>query len=148
MERGEVTGSGSITWASLKATNGDWLRDGKLRLLVQYGAARHVELPTVPWIYDYARSDADRAAMNLVFIRQEYGRPYVAPPGLAPAMISVLRRTFDATMRDPAFLADAKRHSLDIDPISGEQLDSLIAGLYKTPPDVLARVKGMIGAER
>jgi tripartite-type tricarboxylate transporter receptor subunit TctC len=145
MEKGEVAGTGSITWASLKATNSEWLRDGKVRLIVQYGLAKHAELPDVAWIYDYARSDADRAAMNLVFVRQEYGRPYVAPPGLGPRMTAVLRRAFDATMNDVDFLSDAKRRGLDIDPITGEQFDKMISDLYATPPAVVERVKAVLG---
>jgi tripartite-type tricarboxylate transporter receptor subunit TctC len=145
MERGEVAGTGSITWASLKATNGEWLRDGKVRLLVQYGVVRHSDLPDVPSIYEYAKSDADRAAMSLVFGRQEYGRPYVAPPALPASIVDLLRRAFDATMKDPAFLKDAKSRGLDIDPITGEQMDLIIANLYKSPPEILERVKGILG---
>jgi tripartite-type tricarboxylate transporter receptor subunit TctC len=145
MERGEVAGNGGITWASLKATHGDWLRDRKVNVIVQYGLSKHPELPQVPWIYDYAKNDDQRAAMNLVFARQEFGRPYVGPPGMAPALVETLRRAFDATMKDPAFLADAKKRKLDIDPITGERVQSIIADLYKTPPAVVARVKAILG---
>jgi hypothetical protein len=145
MERGEVQGNGGITWASAKATIGEWLTSKKVRVFVQYGLTKHPELPGVPWIYDYAKNADDRAAMNMVFARQEYGRPYVAPPGLPPATVETLRRAFDATMKDPAFLADAEKRKLDIDPITGEQVQAIIADLFKTPPAVVARVKKILG---
>ena len=145
MERGEVEGNGGITWASAKATIGEWLATKKVRVFVQYGLSKHPELPDVPWIYDYAKSSDDRAAMNMVFARQEYGRPYVAPPGVAPALVETLRRAFDATMKDPEFLADAEKRKLDIDPITGEQVQDIIADLFRTPPAVVERVKKILG---
>jgi tripartite-type tricarboxylate transporter receptor subunit TctC len=145
MERGEVAGNGGITWASAKATIGEWLETKKVRVFVQYGLSKHPELPNVPWIYDYAKTADDRAAMNMVFARQEYGRPYVAPPGLAPALVETLRRAFDATMKDPEFLADADKRKLDIDSITGEQVQDIIADLFKTTPAVVERVKTILG---
>lgn len=144
MEKGEVQGIASITFASLKATHGEWLRDKKIRIFVQYGLAKRPELPDVSWVFDYARTPAQRAAMNLVFVRQEYGRPYVAPPGIAPQVKNTLRRAFDATMKDPAFVADANKRKLEIDPITGEQMDKMVADLYQTPPDVLAHVRSIL----
>lgn len=145
MEQGEVQGNGGITWASLKATQGEWLRDGKVRLIVQYGLAKHPDLASVPWIYDYAKTPEQRAAMNLVFARQEFGRPYVAPPGLPPIVVAALRRGFDDTMTDPEFLADAARRAIDIDPVGGAAIQTLIEEIYKTPKAVVARVKEIIG---
>ena len=101
MERGEVAGNIGITWASLKATNGAWLREHKVRVIIQYGLAKHPELPGVPWIYDYAKNDAERAAMDLVFSNQEFGRPFLTPPGVPEAVVKTLRTAFEETMRDP-----------------------------------------------
>jgi tripartite-type tricarboxylate transporter receptor subunit TctC len=141
MERGEVTGNGGTTWASLKATQTQWLQDGKVRVILQYGLSKHPELPNVPWIYDYAKSADDRAAMNLVFARQEFGRPYAAPPDVPAPIIAVLRKAFDETMKDPAFLAEAEKRRLDLDPISGEDIQKLVTDLYSASPEVIARVK-------
>jgi|1185.fasta_scaffold70599_1 tripartite-type tricarboxylate transporter receptor subunit TctC len=145
MEQGEVQGNGGITWASLKATQGEWLRDGKVRLIVQYGLAKHPDLAAVPWVYDYAKTSEQRAAMNLVFARQEFGRPYVAPPGLPPTVVAALRQGFDATMADPEFRADAARRAIDIDAVGGTEIQALIEEIYKTPKAVIARVKEIIG---
>lgn len=150
MERGEVTGNGGITWASLKATQSSWLNGGKVRVILQYGLSRHPELPNVPWIYDYAKTSDQRAAMNMVFARQEFGRPYAAPPDVPAATVAALRRAFDATMNDPAFRADAAKRRLDLDPIDGQEIQRLIDDLYKTPSAVVERVKAILAqsAER
>jgi tripartite-type tricarboxylate transporter receptor subunit TctC len=145
MERGEVQGNGGITWASLKATQAQWLREGKVRPILQYGLSKHPELPQTDWIYDWARTPDQRAAMNMVFARQEFGRPYVGPPGLSPAVVATLRKAFDATMNDAEFLADARRRAIDIEPIGGAEIESLVIEIFKTPPAVVARVKEIIG---
>jgi tripartite-type tricarboxylate transporter receptor subunit TctC len=81
----------------------------------------------------------------MVFARQEFGRPYVAPPNLSPALVATLRRSFEDTMRDADFLADAKRRAIDIDPVGGAEIQSLIQEIYKATPAVVARVKEIIG---
>lgn len=148
MERGEVTGTGSITWASLKATHGKWLKDGKVRLLVQFGVEKHPELTNVPWIFDFARNDDDRAALNLVFVRQEYGRPYLAPPGLAAPVAKALQTAFDATMKDPAFVADVKKRNLEVDAITGQEMERLIRKVYATPLPIVERVRGILDSDK
>ena len=148
MERGEVTANGGTTWASLKATQGQWLQDGKVKVILQYGLNKHPELATVPWIYDYAKTADDRAAMNLVFARQEFGRPYAGPPDMPAPILALYRQAFDATMKDPVFLADADKRKLDLDPITGDQIQKLIDDLYTSSPAVVARVKVILEAER
>jgi tripartite-type tricarboxylate transporter receptor subunit TctC len=95
----------------------------------------------VSWIYDYAKSADDKAAMNLVFARQEFGRPYTAPPDVPAPVVAVLRKAFDETMKDKAFLADAQKRRLDLDPIGGEDIQKLVDDLYAASPAVIARVK-------
>lgn len=148
MERGEVTGNGGTTWASLKATQGQWLKEGKIRVILQFGLSKHAELPKAPWIYDYAKTPDDRAAMNLVFARQEFGRPYAAPPDVPAPVVAVLRKAFDAMVKDPVFLADAEKRRLDLDPISGAEIQKLVDELYTASPAVVARVKVILEQER
>ena len=147
MERGEATGNGGTTWASLKATQAQWLQEGKIRVILQYGLSKHPELPNVPWIYDYAKTDDDKAAMNLVFARQEFGRPYAGPPELPPAILALYRKAFDETMQDQAFLADAEKRRLDLDPITGDAIQKLVDELYKASPAVVDRVKDILAKE-
>jgi len=144
MERGEVAGNVGITWASLKATNGAWLREGKIRVVIQYGLAKHPELPGVSWVYDYARTDEDRAAMDLSFGNQEFGRPFVAPPGVPGPVVGILRTAFDNTMADPEFRADAEKRQIDLDFTSGAEIETLIGKFYQTPPAVVERIKTIL----
>jgi tripartite-type tricarboxylate transporter receptor subunit TctC len=145
LERGEVTGNVGITWASLKATEGEWIRDKKVQVFVQFGLTKHPELPNVSWIYDYAKNDDDRAAMNLIFAAQEFGRPYAVAPEVPAAVVATLRQAFDATMQDKGFLADAAKRKLDLDPVGGKNIQSIMDDMYKASPATIARVKGILG---
>jgi tripartite-type tricarboxylate transporter receptor subunit TctC len=136
MERGEVHGNAGIGWVSVKTQSLAWLNEGKIKIPVQFGFERHVDLPNVPTAYSLATTEAQRQALALVFARQEYGRPFLAPPGVPPARIAVLRRAFDATMKDVDFLAEAERLMLEIEPMTGEVLQDMVAKLAATPPDV------------
>ena len=144
MERGEVGGNVGITWASLKATNADWLRDGKIRVFVQFGLNKHPELPKASRIFDYARSDDDRAAMNLVFGPSEFGRPYLAPPGVPEPVVAILRNSFDETMKDREFIEEAQRRAVDIDPTPGVEIQALTDSMYHSPPALVERVKAIL----
>jgi tripartite-type tricarboxylate transporter receptor subunit TctC len=148
MERGEVEGNGGITWASLKATEARALADRNLKLLVQFGLTRHPELTNVPWIFDYAKSDADRAALNLVLTTQEFGRPYFVAEGVPDATVAMLRAAFDATMKDMGFRADAHKRGLDLEPVAGADIQGMVAAIYATRPDVVARVRTILDAVR
>jgi tripartite-type tricarboxylate transporter receptor subunit TctC len=144
MERGEVHGNAGTTWASIKLQHPDWIREKKVRVFVQYAKDKHPELTHVPQMMDLAKSKADRQALNLMYVRQEYQRPYIAPPGLPAVRVKTLRTAFNATMRDPAYLADALKRRLEINPLRGEEIDSLIAEVYKTPKVVVERVKKIL----
>jgi tripartite-type tricarboxylate transporter receptor subunit TctC len=144
MERGEAGGVVGITWASVKATNGSWLRDDKIRVFAQFGLKKHPELPDVSWIYDYAHTDDDRAAMDLAFGNSEFGRPFMAPPGVPDRVVEILRDAFEDTMSDPAFQADAEKRELDLSFTSGREIQSLIEKIYQTPPAVVARVRQIV----
>lgn len=147
MERGEVQGLAATTWNSTKARDADWLKDKKISIMTQYGRTRHPDLPNVPLIWDYVSNENDRLALNIVFSRQEMGRPYVAPPGMAANRLRSVRSAFDATMKDPAFLADAKKADIDIEALNGQQVSALVAELYKTPQDVVLRVRKALSAK-
>jgi len=143
MERGEVQGIGGITWASIKATMGERLATKKIVLVAQYGLQKHPDLLDVPHVLSFAKTDDQRAALLLPFATQEFGRPYIAPPDLPPAIAQALRKSFWDTMHDPEFLADAKGRGLDIDPASGEEIENLVEQLYATPPAVVERLRAI-----
>jgi tripartite-type tricarboxylate transporter receptor subunit TctC len=140
LEHGEVQGT-IANWSTLKALNSNWLADNKIRLLAQWGLKKLPAIGSVPSIFDFIKTDADRAAIKLVVARLEYGRPFFVPPGVPPDRVEALRRAFDATVKDPAFLGEATMARIDIDPLSGEEVQTLVEEVSKTPPDVVARVR-------
>jgi tripartite-type tricarboxylate transporter receptor subunit TctC len=141
MERGELQGMGSNAWLSLKALNADWIKEGKVIPIVHFNFERHPDLLNVPTIFDATKTDSDRQAMALMVGRLEYGRPFFLPPGVAAERVHYMRRAFDATMKDPAYLADAERAKIDVDPITGERVNELIDKAMQTPPEVVKRVR-------
>jgi tripartite-type tricarboxylate transporter receptor subunit TctC len=144
IERGEVQGIGGLGWASVKAQTPHWISEKKIKVLAQYGLKRYSELPDVPTMFELAKSEADRQAMAMLFARTEYGRPYFLPPDVPAERVTALRRAFDATMKDPAFVAEAGKLQFEVDPLTGEVVQALVAQLAATPPDVVARVRAAL----
>jgi len=144
MERGEVLGIGASTWSSLKALNSNWLQEKKVRIIAQWGLKRHSDFADLPMVLDLAKTQADRQALQLVLSRQEFGRPFFLPPNVAPDRTDALRRAFDATMKDPAYRAEAEKLKLDVDPLSGEHVATLVEQVSKTPPEVVDRVRAAL----
>ena len=146
IERGELEGQGGIGWAAVKAQVPQWITERKIKVIAQYGLKRHPDLADVPTMLELATSDPDRQALTMLFARTEYGRPYFLPPEVPAARVEALRRAFDATMRDPAFVSDAAKLQLEIDPMTGEAVQALVGDLAATPPDVVARVRAILEA--
>ena len=146
IERGELEGQGGIGWAAVKAQVPQWITERKIKVIAQYGLKRHPDLADVPTMLELATSDPDRQALTMLFARTEYGRPYFLPPEVPAARVEALRRAFDATMRDPAFVADAAKLQLEIDPMSGEAVQALVGDLAATPAQVVARVRAILEA--
>src|SRR5215510_269592 len=141
MERGEIHGNGATNWSTLKALNASWIEEKKVKVLAQWALKKHPELPDVPLILDVAKSDADRAALKLVIARLEYGRPFFMPPNVPPERVAAVRRAFDATMKDPAYLAEAEKLKIDVDPLSGEEVAALVEQVTRTPGETVTRVR-------
>ncbi len=141
MERDEVHAIGAITWASVKGTMDDKLRAKEVVMVGQYGAKVHPELPDVTHVPSLAKTPEDAAALRLLFATQEFGRPYITSPGTPADIVAILQKSFMATMKDSAFLADAKQRGLDIEPTEGAEIQTLVEMLYKTPPAVVERVR-------
>ena len=137
MERGEVEGRCGISWSSVKARTGKWLRQKKIKVLLQMSTFRHPELPNVPMVTDFAKSKKDRQALRLIFALGAFGRPFMAPPGVPAGTVKMLRAAFMATLGDKKFLAAARKRKLEVQPVSGEEVQRLIAQLYAAPQDVV-----------
>jgi tripartite-type tricarboxylate transporter receptor subunit TctC len=143
MERGEVEGYCSFTWGSIKSARPRWIEEKQINILLQLTMRKHPELAHVPLVMDFARDEAARRAFDLVFADQEMARPIFAPPDVPADRVAALRRAFDATMKDPEFMADAARTAIDIDPIDGEAVEQVLSRIYATPKDVVERVKAI-----
>ena len=146
IERGEIQGQGGIGWAAVKAQVPQWIAEKKIKVIAQYGLKRHADLADVPAMLELAANEPDRQALAMLFARAEYGRPYFLPPDVPADRVTALRRAFDATMKDPAFVADAARLQLDIDPMTGEEVQALVAQLAGTPPAIVTRVRAALEA--
>jgi tripartite-type tricarboxylate transporter receptor subunit TctC len=141
MERGEVEGNGASALTTLKALNADWIKDKKVKIIAQWALRPNPELPNVPSVLDLAKNDKDKAALLLVLARLDFGRPFFLPPNVPADRVEALRKAFDDTMKDPAFLAEAEKLKLDIDPLNGKQVSELVAHVLATPKDVVERVR-------
>ena len=143
MLRGEVSGRCGWSWSSVKATEAEWLREGSISILVQLSLRRHPDLPDRPLITDYAKTDEERQIFKVALARQVMAWPFAAPPGTPVERVAALRRAFDETLRDREYLAEAERLNLEITPVSGERIQTLIADVYRTTS---AEISAKIGA--
>jgi tripartite-type tricarboxylate transporter receptor subunit TctC len=141
MERGEIDGRCGWSWSSIKAEKSQWLAEHKLNLIVQLALEKAADLPTVPLITELATDDRQRQILKLIFSRQTMGRPFAAPPAIPAERAQALRQAFDLTMKDPEFLAEAQARGLEINPVSGNDVEKLIAELYRTPKDIVAEAR-------
>jgi tripartite-type tricarboxylate transporter receptor subunit TctC len=146
MERGEVDGMCGLDWASLKSQRPDWVRDKTVNILAQVNLEPEAELSRlgVPQIWKFIASEDDRKAVALIIGQQVFGRPYLAPPGIAGEPLKILRTAFAATMQDKEFLADAERTRIDVVPSTGEKVQQLVEQLYATPKATVERAKDLI----
>ena len=148
MERGEVAGRGSNSWASWKGTRPDWLRDRKINILVQIGLAKAPDLPDVPLLADLAANEEDRKVLQLLSAPSGIGRPIFTTPGVPAERVKALRDAFDATVKDPRFVEEAQKSGLDLDPVSGEALQKIVEGIIATPKPIADRLASIILEER
>ncbi len=141
MERSEVDGRCGWSWTSLKSQK-NWLP--QINLLVQFNLEKNADLPNVPVALERAASDEQRQVLRLLIAGQYVGRPFFTSPDTPVDRKAALRAAFDATMKDPQFLADAAKLDLEISPIAAGPIDAFLADLYRTPKDVVAKAVAAI----
>jgi tripartite-type tricarboxylate transporter receptor subunit TctC len=146
MERGEVDGMCGWDWSSVKSQKSDWISEKKVNVLVQVSLEPLEELTErgVPHIWKFVPKEDDRRVAELVVSQQVFQRSYIAPPQTPAEVLAILRTAFDATMKDPAFLADAEKMKISITPLNGGKVQDLIARLYSTPKEFVERAKVVI----
>jgi tripartite-type tricarboxylate transporter receptor subunit TctC len=140
MELGEVYGA-IAALTSVRTLSSQWLAEKKIKIITQWALRANPDLPGVPNALDLAKTDSDRAAMQLVMARLDIGRPFFLPPNVPADRVAALRAAFDATMKDKAYLAEAAKLKIDVDPMNGADLTAFVAQVLKTPPETVARVR-------
>jgi tripartite-type tricarboxylate transporter receptor subunit TctC len=140
MERGEVEGS-ATPLESLTSYRADWVRDRKIRILVQYTAMRDAEIPDVPTMVELGRSEEARRILGFYAGAAEIGRSIVAPPAVPAPTVATLRRAFDEMLVDPVFLEEGHRAGIPIKPMSGERLQELVSRVGDFPPSLLEKAR-------
>jgi tripartite-type tricarboxylate transporter receptor subunit TctC len=139
MERGEVDGLCGLSWSTIKTRHAQWLRDKKINVIVQSALKKEPELGNVPLVMEQTKDKEKLQILKLILAAQEMARPFAAPPGIPPERKAALVAAFDATMKDPEFLADAKKLNIDVAPVTAKALEELLAELYATPKDVVKK---------
>ena len=140
VERGEVDGACGVGWTALNVAKADWLRDGKIRILAQNATKRHPALRDVPLLLDFARTEEQRQLLELLAAPQDMGRPLLAPPDVPAERRDILRKALAETLADPAFVADATRAGLFINPVAGADIEALLARIARIDKSVIARM--------
>jgi tripartite-type tricarboxylate transporter receptor subunit TctC len=143
MQRDEVQGI-CESFDSIRSRRPEWLENKMITILFQGAAEAHPDLPGIPLIQDLARNAEERQAIEFLYAGQSIGRPFVAPPGMPPDRLAMLRKAFDATMKDPEFIAEVKKQKLDLDPADGDKLSGLINRIYATPKTIVDRVSALV----
>jgi tripartite-type tricarboxylate transporter receptor subunit TctC len=139
MERGEVEGRADNAWESWKGDRGEWVRSGKVNILVQVGLAKAPDLPNVPLLIDLAKTPEDREVLKLISSSTSMGHPVMAPPGVPADRVTALRAAFDEAMRDPVVLADAEKQRRPIRPVRGEDLQKIVTEVLSSPQNIRDR---------
>ena len=147
MERGEVDGLCGISLSTIRAAHGDWLTQKKINVVVQAATTPDPAIPGTPFMPDLAKTPAQKQIIALAVAPQAMARPFVTPPDVPPERLKALQDAFDKTMKDPEFVADAQKSKLDVNPMTGPEIASMVRELYKTPQDVVQATARVLGAK-
>ncbi len=139
LERGETEGICGLAWQTYKAVQPGWIENKQIRPIAQMGLVNNRDLPDTPLAIDLLKDPADRKVFELVVLPQEFGRPFIAPPGIPADRAAAMIKAFSETLTDPAFLADAAKIRLSLDPLTGEEIMRLLDEAHKAPKDVIDR---------
>ncbi len=144
MEKGEVQGFCGIGWTYIKLRKADWLATNKINILFQMALTKHPDLPDVPLAQDLAITPDDRALIDFLLTPQDMGRPFFAPPEAPKERIAALREAFSKTLKDPDFLRDAEKAGVEIQFTSGEEVQSLLERIHKSPRELVERAMAVL----
>jgi len=146
LEKGEIQGLHGVSWSYVKTRKADWLRDGKIRVLLQTGLEPHADLKSTPTVYDLVKSDDIRQIWDLILAPKVMSRPFVLPPGVPAERVTALRLAFERLAKDGAFLAEMERSGTEVGYRSGEEMERLMARIYAFPPTLVERMMEAISS--
>ena len=145
VSRREVEGRGSWSWAAFRKDGMEMWKKGELNILVQMALAKSPDIPQIPLVMDYATTDEQRQVLSLVLAGQAMAWPVFAPAELPAERVALLRRSYLAMLKDPETLAEAQKLGIDVDPVAGETMNTLLKRIYETSPAVVAKVRELAG---
>jgi tripartite-type tricarboxylate transporter receptor subunit TctC len=146
VERGEAEGV-CQSWGTLKTATPGWVQNKQINVLVQTGGSRQKDLPDVPLLAERVANPQDKAVLAFLNLPEDVGRPFAMPPGTPQHLVAALRKAFDVTMQDPAFLTEAEKVALEVDPVGGEMIQKLIAQAYDTPDALVKRAADLLSRQ-
>jgi tripartite-type tricarboxylate transporter receptor subunit TctC len=147
VERGELDGRCGWAWSSIKISKPDWIRDKKIKVLTVLSLERSPELPDVPAVMEFVKDPRHKQIFRFVLNASTLGRPFVSPPGIPEDRANALRKAFEDTMKDAAYLAEMKAKKLDVGPIRWQDIPPLLSDFYATPADVVAETRAIISSD-
>ena len=144
MEKGEVGGRGSNSWASWKSGHAHWIEEKKIHILVRVALKRAPDLPDVPLMYELAKNDQDREVLKFISADMGISRALVTTPDVPAERLAALRKAFMDLMKDPQFLSEAQKAKMDISPSDGESAQKIAEAMINTPAPILQRAKALL----
>jgi tripartite-type tricarboxylate transporter receptor subunit TctC len=144
LERGEIQAMTGWDYSSLASRKGQWLKDNKVRILVQFGNEKHPMMPNVPLASSLTTNKVNRDVLELIAARQDIGRPYVAPPAVPAVAMTALRASFQTMMKDADFLKEGAKLRIEVHPSNAQQALAIIQRAYAAPPDVVAKARQIL----
>lgn len=140
MERAEVDGRGTFSWTSLKPRLKEWIESGEYTILYQMGLKRHPEIPHIPLVTELTSDPEIKKILELQFAAFELGRPQFVAEGVPADRVNILRRAFDAAMKDKDLIAEALKGDMEINPVTGEEMTDILKEVYSSPKSVVTRL--------
>ncbi|HSR55067.1 MAG TPA: tripartite tricarboxylate transporter substrate-binding protein, partial [Alphaproteobacteria bacterium] len=144
LERGELQAMTGWDYSSLASRKGQWLKDKKVRILVQFGRQKHPKMPDVPLASDFTTTKVNRAVLDLIAERQEVGRPYVAPPDVPADRLKALRASYQTMLKDAGVLKEAAKLRIETHPSTAEECLEVMKRAYSAPKDVVAKARTIL----
>jgi tripartite-type tricarboxylate transporter receptor subunit TctC len=148
VERGELQGRVSTGWAGDKDILQPWMDANKVRFLAQLAMTKSPEFPDLPLILEFARTDQERQAMELILSAQHWGRPFLMPPQVPEARVAAVRKAFAAMTKDAEFLGEAQKLRMDIEVVTGEDIDTILRRVYATSPEIVEIARQAISVDK